>query len=380
MKKLLFIISMLSTMHAGAQTLNQDAEGKSTLLYYGGAMGFDLSKTRLAFTYSNLTDGGKKCNLLWGVNAYGTNNSSVANIFSGGEIQPESGLSGIVGYQKRFDEIPAEIAEAKSKKDLLTIEREALWDEESKEPGGSTRYAAIQERLAEIESEWSRLNDIIERKQSGLKRKLFTIYAKLGGSSKAFKLAKPNPSTGFTTIFEDEKFKGENYGIGANLEMGRWLFGIQWSHEYVNNLSELTSKTYTITTTETAGNQTLVTKKDISAYTSSSYKKFAQDNINFDAIIFSRLQESNFVAWNFYVRNKISADKSVVPTYTNLGLGGYFFNRQNKFLGGIYVELPDVSQSLEKTKPEPEIRKIEDRLVFGVVARFNFSSIIGPNF
>lgn len=380
MNKILIIILILSSLHANAQTLNQDAEGKSTLLYYGGAVGFDLSKTRLAFTYSNLTDGEKKCNFLWGVNAYGTNNSSVANIVSGGEIQPESGLSGIVGYQKRFDKIPAEIANAEQQKDLLTVEREALWDEESKEPPSSTRYAAIQQRLAEIDLEWNRLNDIIDRKQSGLKRKLFTVYAKLGGSSKAFKLAKPNPSTGFTTIFEDEKFKGENYGVGANLEFGRWLFGLQWSHEYANNLTELTTKTYTLTTTETVGNQTLVTKKDISAYTSSNYKEFTQDHINFDAIIFSKLQESNFVAWNFYVRHKITADKIIVPTYTNLGLGGYFFNRQNKFLGGIYVELPDASQSLEKTKPEPEIRKIEDRLVFGVVARFNFSSIIGPNF
>ena len=378
MKKILIALSFFGYT-AGAQTLSQDAEGKSTLVYYGGNIGFDLSKTRLSFTYSNLSTQ-KKNSFLWGVNAYGSNNSSLATIISGGELEPESGLDGLFGYRMRIDKVNNIVKRIDNKLQQLDQEMEKIMNKMSGLKEGTPAYKAEEAKLRVKQEKVAKLEAYKYKNQNDLIRRQLVFYARLGGSSKAFKLAKPNPSSGFGTIFEDEKFAGRTFSLGTNYETGPWLFGLQWSQDFSNNLTDLSTKTYTLTTAETVGNQTLVTKKDISAYSATSYKEYTQNNINFDAILFTRLEEQNFVAWNFYVRHKMTTNAAIVPTYTNLGLGGYFFNKENKFLGGIYVELPDVSQSLEKTKPEPEIRKIQDRLVFGIVARFNFSSIIGPNF
>ena len=115
MKKYLLLFSLVLISNVlSAQTLAQDAEGKSSVLYQGGSIGIDITKANITFAYTNLglapaSDVSLKSKFIWGVNASGKNNDGVTNLFEKGYFQPEASLGGFVGLKYRFDSKPPSI-------------------------------------------------------------------------------------------------------------------------------------------------------------------------------------------------------------------------------------------------------------------------------
>lgn len=395
MKKqiILITLSVLTVNCLKAQTLNQDADGNSTIIYQGSNVSFDLTKTNLSFSYTNLgllstkADVSKKFRPVWGVNINGKNSDGIADLFKRGDFQPEAGLGGFIGIKYRFDEKPQTLSNLEQQKEPLVIEKiqvnnkleelKAKTDQSSKE-----EIEQLTKRKKELEKKIQDIQDKREEINKTRTRKLALFYLRGGRNATSFKLAKDNPdTTGFTKTFENKNFEGGFLGVGINYEYGRWLLGLGIDYEYTNNFDDLNKSTYTLTTKEIKGNQTLESHKEITAF-SGNFQTYQRTNLNMDFIMFSKLDEDNrnYIAWNLYIRHKISHTTSITPTYTNIGAGAYFFNKSNKFLGGVYIEAPDFFQDVERTKDAPNFREIQNRLTFGVVAKFNFGSVVGPSF
>ena len=102
------------------------------------------------------------------------------------------------------------------------------------------------------------------------------------------------------------------------------------------------------------------------------------NELNVDLIIDFKLKgDTSRILVNPYLRASLfSRDTAYIKNYTNLGLGLYFLGRKRKFIGGLYVELPDINNNAEKAKPEDEIhiQPPFKKLSFGIVTKFNISS------
>ena len=91
-----------------------------------------------------------------------------------------------------------------------------------------------------------------------------------------------------------------------------------------------------------------------------------------------KLSDTSRILASLYLRSSLfSRDTAYLKNYTNIGTGLYFINKKGKFLGGLYVELPDINNNVEKAKPQDEIniRPPFKKLTFGIVIKFNISSI-----
>ncbi len=195
------------------------------------------------------------------------------------------------------------------------------------------------------------------------------------GFTRFLKLSTPD----FSKSFQDTLYRGGIFGIGFNLQVRNYWLGITYSYLKGDNFANLKSKTYTLRTTDTAANQTLLREKQITAY-SGKYSRVVTNQLNIDLVGEFNLSDTSKLLANLYLRGSLhSRDTSYLKNYTNIGAGLYFINKKGKFLGGLYVELPDINNNFEKAKPEEEIniRPPLRKLSIGIVTKFNLSSIFG---
>jgi hypothetical protein len=182
--------------------------------------------------------------------------------------------------------------------------------------------------------------------------------------------------------FIKEEFRGGNVGVGVNYQINRLRFGATYSYKKTNNFNLLDKTDYKlITITSSASTtQTLTQEKTITGY-SGTYGEVEINELNADLIYNVSLgkESETYALLNPYFRSNVFSRKSqLLPDSYSLGLGTYFFSEQSKFLGGIYVELPDVENAYEKLKPveDQNIRTAIRRFNFGIIARFSLNSLI----
>ncbi len=212
----------------------------------------------------------------------------------------------------------------------------------------------------------------------GYWQRRYTIYLSGGYSTNGFKWFDKFDTTNFAKSFQDKIFRGYNGRIGVNVHFGsRWLVGGNVGYEVIDNFKALSSKDYTITTTQSnASGQQIKSEKKITAYSGEYFDQLKTYPLNADVILFIPVNDSAVAALNLYLRQTFSDDKKKLPETTNIGLGVYFFNNiASKFLGGIYVEAPDMNNNIAKNDPEVDLKPLNKRLTFGLVAKFTFSSI-----
>lgn len=207
-----------------------------------------------------------------------------------------------------------------------------------------------------------------------------SIFTFGGIDASSFKRVEDINTTSLSKSFIKEEYRGGNLGIGINYQIKQWKFGAIYSYKKTNNFNLLDKTDYKLTTTTTTGNQTLTQEKAISAY-SGNYGEVEINELNLDALFTVGLGEKSesYAMLNAYLRgNFFSRDKILLPTSYNIGLGSYFFTKKSKFLGGLYVELPDVKDSFEKSKPvaDQNIRPALKRLTFGIIAKVSLNSLI----
>ena len=207
-----------------------------------------------------------------------------------------------------------------------------------------------------------------------------SIFTFGGINASSFKRVEDINTTSLSKSFIKEEYRGGNWGFGINYQIRQWKFGATYSYKKTNNFNLLDKTDYKLTTTTAAGNQTLTQEKAISAY-SGNYGEVEINELNVDALFTVGLGESSesYAMLNAYLRgNFFSRNKILLPSSFSIGLGSYFFTKKSKFLGGLYVELPDVKDSFEKSKPvaDQNIRPALKRLTFGIVAKFSLNSLI----
>lgn len=215
------------------------------------------------------------------------------------------------------------------------------------------------------------LNDQIVKRLSpfifgGIEARNFSLYTGLNASS-------------LPKSFIDTLYRGGQFGIGINAQIGRFWLGATYAYIDGDNFSNLTSKEYTLRTTDPSGNQTLISEKKITGY-SGKYAKVGSNQLNIDFLKEFKLGDTSRVITNLYYRGTMaSRDTALLKNISNLGLSVYFLGNKSKFLGGLYVELPDIDNNIEKTKPESErsIRPPLKKLTFGVIMRVSVNSIFG---
>lgn len=208
----------------------------------------------------------------------------------------------------------------------------------------------------------------------------FSIFSFGGIDGSSFKRVDTINTISPSASFIKEEFRGGSFGIGLNYQINRFKFGVTYAYKMTNNFVLLDKTDYKLTTTTTSGVQTLSEEKSISAY-SGTYGEVEINEVNVDVLYTINLGKTSetYALVNPYIRSTIfTRGKTILPNTYNLGIGTYFFTTKSKFLGGLYLELPDLNNTVEKTKPvtDQNIRPGLKRLTFGIVGKFSLNSLI----
>lgn len=96
----LFIYSG-ATLKLGAQIFSGSAKGKSTILYDGTALGFNITDPSLDFTLNNFrneTYRNKDQHLVWGISSSAASADGYSNFFNSGNVSANLTASGFIGW------------------------------------------------------------------------------------------------------------------------------------------------------------------------------------------------------------------------------------------------------------------------------------------
>ena len=206
-----------------------------------------------------------------------------------------------------------------------------------------------------------------------------TVFAFGNINASAFKHFEKLDTSDFAKSFRDVNFMGGSFGLGVNAEWKIFRIGITYSYELTNNFPTLKSTDYVVTSVFSNQNQKLSSEDKLTAY-SGEYGEVEINELNLDLIINVALnkERSNYVLINPYLHGTLfSRNTALLPNITSVGTGFYFFRKDSKFLGGLYVELPDVNNTMEKRKPveKQNLRPANKRLTFGLSAKMSLSAI-----
>ena len=432
--KLLILIHV--TVCSYSQTITKNAEGESTVLFRGNNIGLDIGETELSFGFNNLQNSlGEESKFIIGGSVKAKNNSGLGSLFSKGELVPEAELGGFAGwsfsnglpsaYNKEANDIIEDYSEfiedysgqIKSKVKNLIIStfgdnypvvKDDLVESNKnndfpifnnylktmisaeKDEGKKTILTTLMNNIdqdsliKDFDSEKDKLEERISSLEQQLDKKDYyqlIIFGFGGINASEFKRNTQSESiVDLSNAFEDEKFRGGNIGIGLNFQYNNLIFGAKFSYLETNNFSLLTSKEFTLRSTTTIDDQTLIEEKKITAY-SGSYGEVIVNELSADLIWNLKLDRKaeNHILINPYLKSQINSRNSdLLPSSTNIGCGFYFFKQTGSFLGGLYVELPDVDNNFEKAKPieNQNLRDPLKRLSFGIVSKISIGSLL----
>ena len=406
---LFFALFSVLVFNGLSQTLTQDSKNDSSIKLPGGVVSFDFTKTALTFSINNFDrDITKKKGILWGLSATGANSAGISSLFEAGEVTTGTSLSGTVGYfwasdytskyvnpekyennlrkleeksQKKFHNILSKVVQQLGNKvdieNSIQIMRSSLTLEDFLTSLSVEANQIDKCKFSLLKQEYDKLVNIkkqIEKSKCDENYRRWLLYLDLGYNSNKFKLVNDSNSVGLDDKFEDETFKGGFFKLGANLQLGgSWLFGAAIGYEKANNISSLKKKTFILESSQVYENQKLTEEKEITAY-SGDYEEFGQLSFNADSICIFKLSDDFSLAWDIlYLRWKMPQGADTVNDMLNIGTSAYFFKREDgKFLGGLYVEVPDITGAKENGEV------FLDKLKIGIVAKYSFSSISFP--
>lgn len=207
----------------------------------------------------------------------------------------------------------------------------------------------------------------------------FTPFLFGGIDARSFTLFNGINATTLSESFTDTLQRGGTFGAGFNAQAGTFWLGVTYTYISGDNFGNLTGKEYQLRTSNSSGSQTLTSDKKLTAY-SGNYGKVKRNQLHIDLIKEFALGDTARLIADVYLRSSIfSRDTAYLKNTSGLGLGVYFLGGKSKFIGGLYVELPDINNNLEKSRPvaEQHLRSPFKRLSFGIVTKFSLSSIFG---
>lgn len=442
MKKLLTALLLGFAINADAQGLTQSAEGKSTIPIRGTAVGIDLGKTELSFGYNNINRAveSKTVQPIFGAEVRVKNEEGLGNLFSAGDLVPAGNLNLFAGFtlsnigkgaQAGLSTLrDSEVTrfkkwENKFRTDLKADFTDFIADRIKIITNGSAQSSAsvaltgalplknTEEYFnavsnlptptdAEVQLVYDQVKEYAKAKQktyttektayikrledyykqfSETNNRRLTLFAFGGINAIGFKQFTGVDSSNLANSTKDVDGRGGQFGLGINYQWRSIWLGFTFSRMQSNNFSVLKKKEYSIRRTVNLPPSSLNEETKVTAY-SGTYGEVDLSNINADIVVRIKLDKEykNYLLLNPYLRALVgSSDETLLPNKTNLGLGLYLLPNNGKFLGGIYLELSDVDNNIERRKDadEQNLRPPFGRLSFGVVTKFNLSSIMG---
>lgn len=196
----------------------------------------------------------------------------------------------------------------------------------------------------------------------------WVLFTRIGGSAGKFKSYTPSESSALKDHFKDIDYSSLSFQIGMNMQLGGGLLlGFAAGFQEANNLANLSKQEFILNTTQTSENQKLVEEEKIIAY-SGDFQEFDRLDIDSDIVSFVKVGKSHVMAPYGYFRWRIPLGAGhSFPNTMNVGIGANFFTDKGKHLGGLFLELPDITNELE------EDRKLLNRLTLGITLRISFS-------
>lgn len=432
MKHLLFTTLLMCLMQIiFSQSLTNNAEGSSSILFKGSNISFDLGKTELEVDVNNLFKviGEKKPKPIMGLSLSGQNAEGIGDLLKTGDMQPDVKMNGFFGISFSngiFPQVESkkdELAKAVIKKEAEMVAlfyaempkflddnvtdvtlrnklKKSLGDKESRIDFGEKAEDSvgdnptIKAEKQKVRNELKRYDDELKVKIDPLikKRKEISedvskktfwqvlVFAKGGLNATSFKTYSFNQDN-LKDSFTATDFHGGNGGLCLNFQYGIFTFGASYLYEYTNNFKLLTKKEYTFEDVKTNGTQSIKEEKKITAYSGTYESNIEINTLQLDMVFNVKLDPkgTNHILINPYYRSCTFTNKSAVLPYTmNTGLGFYLYNDGGKLLGGIYAELPDLQSNYEKLKPEAErnLKSPFKRATFGLVTKFSINSLL----
>lgn len=227
--------------------------------------------------------------------------------------------------------------------------------------------------------------------------KRHSVFLDFGMSANAFKTYQLRDTLNLSNNFKNQQFEGANIRFGYNFKLGSFLIlGGSIGYRKWSNRELLSSKNYSLENSISSDQSKLTSKKEFTAY-SGEYHEFNQTYLQFDIVWFftdkamesnsnphksrnRRMETKNIFGLNPYFNYYASDNTGFYPNISNLGLNVFVFKPDGAFSGGIFVELPDIQNNLEKMKEEPNLRSPFTRLSFGLIGKLSIGSLIASNF
>jgi hypothetical protein len=93
----IMIMSLFSIHQSFSQMVNQDADGKSSIVVGGSSINLDIKESLIKAGYYKIPL--KASGIAWGIDIQGKNAEGIAGIFESGELSPGGELSGLFGWK-----------------------------------------------------------------------------------------------------------------------------------------------------------------------------------------------------------------------------------------------------------------------------------------
>ena len=393
MKKIVFylFVAFIATKTAG-QSVSESKDNTNSILLNGSAITLKITdpSLKLDFQRKKLFKKDRNNGYIIGMSAEGKNDNGIASVFDGGNLVPSGKLAGLIGlsFSNNVVESSQQIrAELKFKEKNIRdrIKELSILKEQMLKEGKD--ISSVQATITDVTN--NELMPVLnaEVKEAGIASEKsfykFSFFLCGGISAKSFKHFLGYDTTNILKSFKNENFRGGFVNFGINYQYRNLQFGALAGYKSDDNLSLLSEKTYNYEKITTTGNQSITEKKEIKAfggdYFTGSYVSLNLDfiaNLSLDHVKTVE-QPRNYMLINPYLHSKLgSSNKDIIPNATDIGIGLYVFNSKSKILGGFYLELPDVSNKIEKSKvvTDQNIRPAFQKLSFGIVTRLNLQS------
>lgn len=415
-----------------SQVISNTADNESSVKYPAGAISFDLGSTTLGFSYLYFGDSSNyRSGYFGGLSFSAKNNTGLSKLFDKGDLAPEGKGKVILGHAwtwgrtdlaDQFDLLNNQLNDAdslfndrlrtkmdsllksqnlpsekyqlaknqlvlkvgkKSPKKLLesldvlmeedTVLAPVLWQVKKVTEGA---YKKHRENMTTLRASQKNIGDSLANRNVWLHR--FSIFAEGGLNALSFKQYQLVDSSQLSNNFSDQNFQGGDFRLGMNYQLGGTLLvGGTIGYRNFHTFSLLSDKEYSLKNSLSTSTQQQSTEKKFTAY-SGNFVRVDQTYFLFDLVYFRQLDKKTILALNPYFRVWVSSELRKYPDVKDLGLSLFFFKpNSGKFSGGIYLELPDIDNNLEKLEDEPNLRAPKNRLSFGIVTKFNLGALPG---
>lgn len=429
-KTFTFLFLLAAICVAWSQSITKSADGENTILAKGSTIGLDIGKTQINLGVNNLQRViGEPAAFIFGGQVAGENKEGVADLFSKGDFVPASKLEVFAGLylgtdKKDFNSQMAKSAEVfqkfeeilfsdyRKEIDSIIKTNPAYVDNENPKylkeildtinnAGTFKAHSDVVKKYISKDLNLEKVSTVIEKTERAWEsaRKVFQdltdvhkanfmpampweamVFAYGGLSGSEFKRFTSLDTVDLGKSFTDEKFRGNRVGLGANFSIKQWRIGATYGYIKTSNFDLLSKKEYKISSQSTVGNTTLTEEKKVTAYTG-TYGEVEFNEFNIDVIYALKLDPSaqRHMLINPYLKAMMmSRNSNFLPNHTDIGCGFYIFKNSGAFIGGLYFELPDVNNNLEKAKPlaDQNLRAPLERMSIGIVGKIGINALL----